>query len=128
MRARGYAEKEKLRKEMVNHYMNRNFGYSRTCGGGDHEMRGVGNSAFVTVEKTGRNSDQTRASDNGCCKKGTRYGIKDRPVGSVYAPVQNFHELYDLDKALSRGTIFSELDLPFDAGRGCGNNGGVRHG
>lgn len=35
------------------------------------------------------------------------------PLASVYAPVQAFHKLYDQDTALSRGTVFQELDLPF---------------
>lgn len=35
------------------------------------------------------------------------------PLASVYAPTQVFRKLYDRDTALSRGTIFQELDLPF---------------
>ncbi len=35
------------------------------------------------------------------------------PLASVYAPTQIFRKLYDRDTALSRGTIFQELDLPF---------------
>ncbi len=35
------------------------------------------------------------------------------PLASVYAPIQVFRNLYDLDTALSRGTVFKELDLPF---------------
>ncbi|MBE6666911.1 MAG: spore coat associated protein CotJA [Ruminococcaceae bacterium] len=31
----------------------------------------------------------------------------------VYAPIQEFDGLYDLDKALMSGTVFKELDLPF---------------
>lgn len=106
--------------------MNRNFSYSRTCGGGDHGVRnGVGRAAFVPAE----NGDTIRPSGDGCGAKDTVYGVKDRPVGSVYAPVQNFDGLYDLGKALSRGTIFADLDLPLVvAGNGCGCSGGVRHG
>ncbi|MBE6547827.1 MAG: spore coat associated protein CotJA [Ruminococcaceae bacterium] len=33
----------------------------------------------------------------------------------VYAPLQAFSGLYDEDTALSRGTLFSALDLPFEA-------------
>lgn len=50
------------------------------------------------------------------------YGIKDRPVGSVYAPLQNFEALYEPEWALMRGTLFSSLDLPLEAaprGGGC---------
>ena len=35
------------------------------------------------------------------------------PLASVYAPTQMFRNLYDRETALSRGTIFKELDLPF---------------
>ena len=35
------------------------------------------------------------------------------PLASVYAPTQVFRNLYDRETALSRGTIFKELDLPF---------------
>ncbi len=35
------------------------------------------------------------------------------PLASVYAPTQVFRNLYDRDTALTRGTVFKELDLPF---------------
>lgn len=35
------------------------------------------------------------------------------PLASVYAPTQVFRNLYDIDEALMRGTVFKELDLPF---------------
>ena len=35
------------------------------------------------------------------------------PLASVYAPTQEFRRLYDYDTALSSGTIFEELNLPF---------------
>ena len=35
------------------------------------------------------------------------------PLASVYAPTQEFRRLYDYDTALSNGTIFEELNLPF---------------
>ena len=31
----------------------------------------------------------------------------------VYSPVQHFKDMYDLDTALTQGTVFKELDLPF---------------
>ena len=34
-------------------------------------------------------------------------------LAMVYIPQQRFRELYDHDIALSRGTIFRELDKPF---------------
>ena len=41
------------------------------------------------------------------------WGLSDYPLASVYAPLQEFRNLYDRDTALGRGTLFSELDLPF---------------
>ena len=35
------------------------------------------------------------------------------------------YQLFDMDTALVRGTIFAELDLPFAGCRGCG---GVKNG
>ena len=41
------------------------------------------------------------------------WGLVGYPLAMVYSPVQNFSEIYDLDKALEAGTVFAELDLPF---------------
>ena len=41
------------------------------------------------------------------------WGLTDHPLASVYSPLQAFEELHDKDVALSRGTIFVKLDLPF---------------
>ena len=42
------------------------------------------------------------------------WGLKDHPLAMVYSPLQSFAGLYDEEKALSRGTLFTELDLPFE--------------
>lgn len=42
------------------------------------------------------------------------WGLYDHPLAMVYSPCQNWHEVYAPDVALSRGTMFSELDLPFE--------------
>ena len=69
-------------------------------------------------------------SDNMCvsgacgCPTGS-LGLTDRPLGMVYAPCQKFTALYDPEVAISRGTLFKELDLPFEgdtiakSSRGC---------
>ena len=58
------------------------------------------------------------------------FGLRGYPLASVYSPLQEFHELYDPETALKRGTIFKELDLPFYGG--CsdseGKCGGGRYG
>lgn len=42
-----------------------------------------------------------------------QWGLLQYPLASMYAPLQEFDNLYDRDTALTRGTLFSELDLPF---------------
>ena len=44
------------------------------------------------------------------------WGLVGYPLASVFSPLQNFAELYDMETALKRGTIFKELDLPFVCG------------
>ncbi len=48
------------------------------------------------------------------------WGLTDYPLGMVYAPCQTFRALYDPETGLSRGTLFSELDLPLGASDGGG--------
>ena len=51
------------------------------------------------------------------------WGLPGYPLASVYAPLQAFHNLYGKDEALACGTLFAELDLPFE-GESIGTNGG----
>ena len=64
---------------------------------------------------------------SGCGRESrqARWGVVDRPVAMVYAPVQEWGNVYDAEMGLSRGTIFADLDLPFVGCRGCG---GVKNG
>ncbi len=39
-----------------------------------------------------------------------------RPLAMVYAPVQEWRELYDNEAGLARGTVFKELEFPFLGG------------
>lgn len=49
---------------------------------------------------------------------GTVYGpLESYPLGMAYVPWQRWQQTYPLDRALQRGTIFPELDLPFFMGR-----------
>ncbi len=43
----------------------------------------------------------------------SRWGITDRPLASVYAPIQRWQDAYNEEEALRRGTLFKELDKPF---------------
>ena len=42
-----------------------------------------------------------------------KWGVKDYPLASLYAPIQCFKSLYEPELALKNGTLFEELDLPF---------------
>ena len=78
----------------------------------------------------------------GCEKDGcgagefdTSWGLKGKPIAMVYSVLQDFDGLYDKEKALTRGTLFEGLDLPFTgssggscgSGNSCGICGGMRN-
>ena len=42
-----------------------------------------------------------------------KWGLAGYPLASVYAPLQEWRDAYDEETALSRGTLFRELDKPF---------------
>ena len=44
------------------------------------------------------------------------WGLEEYPLASVFAPLQQWRSIYDLDNGFGRGTIFKELDLPFLCG------------
>ena len=54
------------------------------------------------------------------------WGLTGYPLASVYAPIQEFEELYDLPTALKQGTLFSKLDLPFMGDRRVRKGGNCR--
>ncbi|MBS6462870.1 MAG: spore coat associated protein CotJA [Ruminococcus sp.] len=43
--------------------------------------------------------------------------LAGRSLAMVYSPCQQFRELYEPDEALTKGTLFRELDKPFYATR-----------
>ena len=45
--------------------------------------------------------------------------LRAMPVAMAYVPWQEFRDLYAVEKALHRGTIFEELDKPFSGKGGC---------
>lgn len=54
-----------------------------------------------------------------CCP--TEWGLYGYPLATVYVPMQEFCRIYDTDTALSRGTLFRDLDKPF-YGKHCNGN------
>lgn len=55
----------------------------------------------------------TKKSEEGMAPSRSTWGLSGYPLASVYAPLQEWRELYDEEKGLARGTMFAELDKPF---------------
>lgn len=51
-----------------------------------------------------------------CCAHDLLGGL---PIAMAYVPWQEFKNLYPAEKGLCRGTIFEELDKPFEGKGGC---------
>ena len=67
---------------------------------------------------------ETTAPQNQSCTRGAcgKWGLEAHPLAMVYSPCQIWKDAYAPDTALERGTLFAELDLPFEPGscrRGC---------
>ena len=56
---------------------------------------------------------QSRRNDN---SEGMSRFPDKTPLAMAYVPFQQWGEVYDDEDALSRGTLFPELDLPFKGG------------
>lgn len=89
--------------------MNRNMG--NTCN--NREMNSQYRKSCGSVGTTNVNC--------GCrmdgCDIGTEHVDKMAP-GMSYVPWQKWEDIYCMEKALERGTIFEQLDKPFMGGRG----------
>ena len=95
--------------------------YERTCGSHD-SVPSCG------CRDNGGNARMENGGITGNCGTytcGNTWGLKNYPLASVYAPIQNFEELYELDVALKQGTVFSKLDPPF-LGESVYKGGGCR--
>lgn len=58
-----------------------------------------------------------------CGTQSGGWGLHSYPLAMAYSPLQEFREVYSPDVALERGTIFPELDLPFEGRKG--RKGGI---
>jgi len=56
------------------------------------------------------NSDDACSCNDNCVSPSP---ISGYPLAMAYAPMQPFEDLFDPCTALSRGTVFERLDLPF---------------
>ena len=63
------------------------------------------------------------------CGGHSAWGLKNYPLAMMYVPLQSFEKLYDVEKALEFGTVFEDLNLPFE-GKSVYNSGkgGCCHG
>lgn len=52
------------------------------------------------------------------CDHGHTWGLDGYPLGMVFVPLQRFDNICDLETAMKNGTIFEELVLPFECGKG----------
>ncbi len=64
-----------------------------------------------------RETDQSKDM-NGCGRDDDGWGLRSHPLAMIYSPLQEFREIYAPDVALQRGTMFTELDLPFEGYKG----------
>lgn len=105
-----------LRKEMLN--MQRNMIRVSVRGG---ESR-ISESMLKNVLNESNLSREGESEHEKSCK---RYEGCDFPsLAMVYAPCQKWHQLYDMETALVCGTLFKELNKPFECGRGdCSGTG-----
>ena len=52
-----------------------------------------------------------------CCDRDDP--LEGMPLAMAYVPWQSWRCIYDVEKAFCRGTIFEELDKPFQGMGGC---------
>ncbi|MBQ1275181.1 MAG: spore coat associated protein CotJA [Cellulosilyticum sp.] len=53
------------------------------------------------------------------CDEKIDCNMENMPIAMAYVPWQQWRMIYEPKEALKRGTIFKELDLPFEASKGC---------
>lgn len=63
----------------------------------------------------GRLCDGTMPNQNsGTNDRRMGFGLRNHPLAMVYSPYQEWRDAYTPEVALTRGTLFAELDLPFE--------------
>ena len=86
-----------------------------------HMLNGTGEPSCGTNGCT-RNSVGGRLPCNPA-ESGDNYRLMNFPLGMVYAPIQEWRNAYDVEKALTRGTLFQELDKPWEVPAPTGKGG-----
>ena len=102
-------------------------GDRRSDGRCDNDRRGDGRCGDGRCNENRCGGEPRYSAEGTSCSKCTEgicggWGLYDHPLAMVYSPCQSWHEVYAPDVALARGTMFSELDLPFEPSKcrkGC---------
>lgn len=77
--------------------------------GGDWNKPGQGEGSCDCCDICNTDTDQMNGSFD-------HMYLGSLPLAMCYVPFQRWKTTYPLDKALERGTVFPELDLPFEGG------------
>lgn len=92
----------------------------------EHMLRKVMQSAAAGQRQRVSDHRDTGRTPN-CRGDYPTYGIEEAPsLAMVFAPIQVWRKLYDPETGLGRGTIFTELDKPWEIvenARGGGRRG-----
>ena len=90
-------------------------GRNKGCPGTGEMWQGDGSANGGTSSRMNGNGGMIGgAMENGDSMGGAEKGCSARQLAMVYSPYQCWRMLYSPDKALSRGTLFEELDKPLE--------------
>lgn len=84
-------------------YQGQQYGRQNTCG---YPRQGMQN-----MQQMGGNAGCNKAP--GCPERREYAGLAGMPVAMAYVPWQEWYGIYDLKKGFCKGTIFEELNKPF---------------
>lgn len=73
----------------------------------------------LNSQRNATNSNNTSNGTNGMTGESPRFP-ENMPIGMAYVPFQQWSEVYNEDEAFSNGTLFPELNFPFERGGGLG--------
>lgn len=113
-------------------YNNRSYGYGREQIAADVSMDGGCGCNQVSEVTTDCGCQAAPSYYMGetekkkdCPKVNSGYSVFEEmyPVGMAYVPMQEFTDLYEIEKGFHRGTVFAQLDYPFLVGFCAGRCG-----
>lgn len=88
----------------------------------EDETESYGSFVRTGTNNASRSTDGQVRSGKGSYTRGNTYPS----LAMVYSPFQEFENLYEPEEALTRGSLFVDLDLPFEAYCCGGRKGGKR--